>query len=428
MDKILGKIKDLIEKETEEEVLRDIIATSCEKLSEISPENNEEQLLLICNFISPNNVRVISKLANIYYKKNDLVKSLSLAKKAVYLTNGESITSLMNAAIIATDTDQRDFAKETFQKVLQLDPSNSRAKFGLGIESFKDKKYCDGWELYLQRHAAFSTVDRESKKTKLLERWDGKSEGDVYFYNEQGYGDLIFSLRFWHHLDNKKNNISFVLDKNISALFESTKYSKLINKKLKNPKYKCSVLDIPALFQDCNFNAEKYQSIFNQHRAKKRKKPKIGITFCGGSTYAADMRRSVHLCFFKELITDPNYDFFIFQKEYKNSKFFDKSCTCKEYPTKLSDYKITADCLLDMDALITIDSSVAHLGGALGVPTFVLLEQVPDFRWYPYKNNMPWYNSWVPIRQANRCDWPSAIKKLKKKLSKYFNQSPDRRM
>lgn len=416
----LFDIKNFIEKESNQEVLKVILFNSCEKLSEVSAESIEEQLLLICNFINPNNTRVLTKLANIYYKKNDLAKSLSLAKKAVHLTNHTNINCLMNSAIIAADADQRDYAKEKFDQVLKIDPENSRAKFGLGIESFKEKKYEIAWNLYLNRHLAFDTKQNEPDKIKNLPRWDGNSAGDIYFYNEQGYGDLIFSIRFWHHLKEIANDYSFILDKNMAALISDTPFKKNVNRKLKNPKYKCSVLDLPAIFNDSKFNSDKYEYIFQQHKIKKRKKPKIGITFCGGSSYSADIRRSIHICFLKETISQKNYDFFIFQKEYKNSNFYDKSCSAKEFPQKLENYKTTADALLKMDAIISIDSSVAHLAGALGVPTFILLEKFPDFRWYPFDNKIPWYKSWIPIKQTNRCDWPSAVNKLNRKLDKHF--------
>lgn len=426
MEYDLSKIENFIENNNNPEHLKYILSQSCEKLSEISPEQSEEQLLLICNFVTPNNVRVLSKLANLYYKKNDLAKSLSLAKKAVFLTQEKDVNSLMNAAIIASDADQRDYAKQKYNQVLTIDPTNARAKFGLAIESFKDKDYKNGWSLYLNRHSAFDTARNEPSKIKNLPRWDGESEGEIYFYNEQGYGDLIFSIRFWHNLEKIKNKFSMIFDKNISSLIKMTKFSKFVGRQLKNPKFKCSVLDLPALFADQDYREDYYKSIFDQHKPKNRKKPKIGITFCGGSTYAADSRRSIHLCFLKQLIKNKNYNFCIFQKDYKDSKFFDFSCSTKEYPIKLDNFSTTASCLLDLDALISIDSSVAHLSGALGVPTFVLLEKVPDFRWYPYTKKIPWYNSWIPARQASRCDWSKAVGNLENKLEKYFIQHLDR--
>ena len=93
----ISKMRKMIARENDQEFLKELLSLSCERLSELSVNSLEEQLLLICNFVSPENVRILTKLANIYYKKNDLGKALSLAKKAVFLTENSNLNCLLNA-------------------------------------------------------------------------------------------------------------------------------------------------------------------------------------------------------------------------------------------------------------------------------------------------------------------------------------------
>jgi ADP-heptose:LPS heptosyltransferase len=70
--------------------------------------------------------------------------------------------------------------------------------------------------------------------------------------------------------------------------------------------------------------------------------------------------------------------------------------------------------------VITIDTSVAHLAGALGKPTWVLLPFMPDFRWLIGREDSPWYDSLRLFRQPAIGDWPSVIARARIELSRWL--------
>jgi ADP-heptose:LPS heptosyltransferase len=84
---------------------------------------------------------------------------------------------------------------------------------------------------------------------------------------------------------------------------------------------------------------------------------------------------------------------------------------------ELQDFADTAGLCELMDIIISVDTSVAHLGGALGRPTWVLLPFCPDWRWLLERSDSPWYPSMTLYRQTARGDWDSVINRLHHDLS-----------
>ena len=87
---------------------------------------------------------------------------------------------------------------------------------------------------------------------------------------------------------------------------------------------------------------------------------------------------------------------------------------------ELSDFTDTAVLAQALDLVISIDTSVIHLTGGLGVPTWTLLAFAPDFRWMLDRDDTPWYPTMRLFRQTNRGDWPSVIDQVRAALIERF--------
>jgi ADP-heptose:LPS heptosyltransferase len=85
----------------------------------------------------------------------------------------------------------------------------------------------------------------------------------------------------------------------------------------------------------------------------------------------------------------------------------------------------TAAIMQSLDLIITADTSIAHLGGALGRPTWVLLKHVPDWRWLLTRDDSPWYPSLRLFRQDADGDWASAVAKAADALQRAVNATPN---
>ena len=84
----------------------------------------------------------------------------------------------------------------------------------------------------------------------------------------------------------------------------------------------------------------------------------------------------------------------------------------------IRDSASTATLMEQLDLIITIDTSVAHLAGALGKPTWLLLSATPDWRWMLERSDSPWYPSMRLFRQAKPGDWSEPLAKLREELGR----------
>ena len=85
--------------------------------------------------------------------------------------------------------------------------------------------------------------------------------------------------------------------------------------------------------------------------------------------------------------------------------------------SNVTDFRDTAERLGGLDALVSVDTAVAHLAGAMGLPTFVLLPHIPDWRWMLSRSDSPWYQSVRLFRQTKPGDWCEPIQALREVLS-----------
>jgi ADP-heptose:LPS heptosyltransferase len=92
----------------------------------------------------------------------------------------------------------------------------------------------------------------------------------------------------------------------------------------------------------------------------------------------------------------------------------------KRYPGAITSFADTAALIMHMDVVISVDTAISHLSGALGRPTWVMLNQYgQDWRWLLDRNNSPWYSTATLFRQPTRGDWASVTKKISQYLSWY---------
>jgi lipoprotein NlpI len=145
---------------------------------------------------------------------------------------------------------------------------------------------------------------------------------------------------------------------------------------------------------------------------------KVGISWRGSAEHKRDRQRSVPLLAFAPLEGVPGVRLVSLQKGPGREQLSDQSeCLhVLDMADQLEDFADTAALMSNLDLVITVDTAVAHLAGALGIPVWVALPLVPDWRWLLEREDSPWYPSMRLFRQTAWGDWTAVFERLTEAL------------
>ncbi len=152
-------------------------------------------------------------------------------------------------------------------------------------------------------------------------------------------------------------------------------------------------------------------------RLPRNSRPRIGVVWSGRPTHKNDRNRSLEL---RQLlpIVGPDAEWFCLQKEIRASdRIALQQSSIANFSDDLRDFSDTAALVDLMDLVITVDTSVAHLAGAMGKPVWILLPYNPDWRWLLDRPDSPWYPSARLFRQPRPGDWASVIDAVRAALA-----------
>ena len=145
---------------------------------------------------------------------------------------------------------------------------------------------------------------------------------------------------------------------------------------------------------------------------------KIGVVWAGNPKNKNDHKRSCSLKDFEHLTSIRELSFYSLQKGQASVEANNppKGMNIINLDNELNDFADTAAAIINLDLVISVDTSVAHLAGAIGKPVWTLLPSVPDWRWLLERNDSPWYPSMRLFRQTQLYDWDGVFEQVKKAL------------
>lgn len=154
-----------------------------------------------------------------------------------------------------------------------------------------------------------------------------------------------------------------------------------------------------------------------------RTKPRIGLVWSGSPHHGNDQNRSLAVSMLDQLVSDAA-EFICLQKEFRNDddRFVQQQFNVRTFGEQLRDFSDTAALVAALDLVVTVDTSIAHLAGALGKPVWILLPFAPDFRWLLERTDSPWYPSARLFRQPGFGQWPPVLADLREALAEQFKQ------
>jgi len=142
--------------------------------------------------------------------------------------------------------------------------------------------------------------------------------------------------------------------------------------------------------------------------------PRVGLAWAGSRRNVGDRKRSIPLRLLLPLLKVPGIQFVILQKEFQegDAGLLQRLPGVIDPSRYLGDFAATAAAVAALDLVISVDTAVAHLAGALGRKTWLLLPFSADWRWLSEREDSPWYPTMRLFRQATIGDWASVIERV----------------
>ena len=316
-------------------------------------------------------------------------------------------------------------AAKFYDKALSISPAYSGARYNKSLLMLLLGDYQGGWAL----HESRLNMDDVKKKLPVFDepRWDGCEDiigKRLFIHEEQGLGDLIHFCRY----------VPALIDKGVEVFLETPKALAPLLKTL-HPKVRlvltgarppdfdfyCPLMSLPfaakttldTISGAAYLSSDKARVAQWKARIGESKAAQIGLVWSGNSAHRNDHHRSIEL---QDLlpILDKSHDWHSLQKEYRPNDIDVMECQTKiiQHQDELSDFADTAALIENLDLVITVDTSVAHLAGSLGKPVWILLPKVPDYRWMLDRSDTPWYRSARLYRQSALGDWTDVLEKV----------------
>ena len=371
--------------------------------------------------LEPQQANHFYSLGNAVYQLGELERATAAFQRAVEL-NPRDAESWNNLGKCLKESNRISESVAAYDHALALNPRYLLALQGRSISLLTAGRLAEGFRDYELRWLTLKP--REFTAT----RWAGQPiPGKILFLHaEQGFGDGIQSARYARLARERCAGVILECRPELKTLFaHSGVADKVIafGEEIPPADFYTSVISLPGLL---GITLENIPGRSPYLHAPPASQPlaahsgnfKVGLVWAGSPGHHDDANRSVPLAMLSPVLAVPGVSFFSLQMPVPPRD----AATLKNFQNLVKlggfrDFLNTASVVAEMDLVISVDTSVAHLAGALGKPVWNLVQFAPDWRWFAqFGEKTPWYPTMRLFRQTRRGDWPPVITRVAAEL------------
>ena len=360
-------------------------------------------------------------IANIYLELTNYDQAIKYFQKAIYF-NPQYHEAYSNLGVCFFFKGLVNEAISNYKKSLSIKPDFAEAHFNLALSLLLLGNFQQGWQEYKWRWRLPNFKPPVTNKPF----WDGSDNKRLLIFGEQGFGDNIQFVRYVNLILQKNISVILACPDELKSLFSfSFKDIKVVTlKDIQEEDFDCycPLLDLPRLF-NTNLNnipqqvpylkasqemIERFKSLLGNN-----KRFKVGLIWHGSKDNKRGYYRSVDKRFINIITTLNEIEFVSIHRDNIN----ETEKRIHDFSKELLDFHHTAGLIENLDLIITIDTSVAHLAGALGKPVWLMLHYISDWRWLLDRSDTPWYPSMTIFRQSEIDNWSNVLREILMKLA-----------
>ena len=318
-------------------------------------------------------------------------------------------------------------ASAAFARIERLPGRSHRSESMISQWKLLNGQFLDGFRAYESRW--FAANGPRASYFGSAPRWNGSdslSGSTIVIHCEQGAGDSIQFSRYLRLLKSSGARIILLAPESLKKIFESSAVAELVlgsDDPLPSHDYHCPLLSLPYSFKTTLETIPALTPYLRVSEGDKnawserlgpRRSLRIGLAWSGRRENPRDEARSLEfLRFMRALPLGPEYVCLQPEIRHEDAFLMQARPDIRHFADYLSDYADTAALVENLDLVVSVDTSVAHLAGALGKPVWILLPNDPDFRWLLGREDSPWYPSARLIRQPSFRDWDSVLARVR---------------
>ncbi len=392
-----------------------------------------EQILLDLLARDENYAGAYANLGNIYNKQNRYDKALWAHEKALEL-DSKAASNYANIGITYKNLHRYEEAKEALETAIMIDPHFTNAHFDLATTYLMLEEYESGFEAYEWRFQKpqMRTLLQESEEIvsqpKFALDLETKNK-TLLLYTEQGFGDILQFSRFVSLLKKRFSDLTVHIQvrKELKTLFEELDmFDKVYDKEesLGAFDYQYALMSLPYLFgvtkEEIDNQAYIPMPTGELEIELDSDTSNIGIVWGASNTGESYHDKVFSLEYFKPLLKEDAIRLYSLQVGEDAAQIeelgLDKDIV--DLAPLLTDFRQTALAINQLDMVVTSDTSVAHLAGALGKEVVILLQKNADWRWGRGGEESVWYESATLLRQEKQGEWDVVFDQLESLLKK----------
>ena len=373
-------------------------------------------------------------LGNIMLQERQMAAAIERFKQAIALkpTYAEAHSNTGNAC---KELGRYQDALQHYNRALYHKPDLAEANFNRSLIHLLHQDFQQGWEGFEWRFKLPDAGAVYPHRFKVP-RWDGSNfKGRrLLVHCEQGFGDTLQFIRYLPMVKKLGGSVIFETRKELMGILKKVPgMDSLIQRSPDGNHgepfdYHIPLMSLPGVFQTRLETIPSHtpyiladdRKLVKWRRIISGQKPefKIGIVWAGRPGHTNDHNRSCGMDVFLPLSQIPGVQLFSLQKGEGVARLKEVSNggAIVNLGERLVDFEDTAGAIANLDLIVSVDTAVAHLAGAMGNPVWLLLPFVPDWRWLLNRTDTPWYPTMRLFRQPEAGDWHTVFRNVSESL------------
>jgi tetratricopeptide (TPR) repeat protein len=365
--------------------------------------------------LQPANAAAHNNFGRVLAQRDELDAAIGHFRQAIAL-QPHAIDAHINLGNVLLEEGDAPGAHQSYARALAIDPAHETAHWNDGLALLVQGDLAEGFRRWRWNVAAAKRFDAPEWRGEEL------NGATILIHAEQGFGDAIHFARYIPLVAARGGRVIFEAPVELHRVFatiEGVEEVVAFGDRLPDFAWQCPLLSLPLAFnttlrdlpRNVPYLSADPEAIEDWRRRMAGPELKVGLVWAGRPEHKRDRHRSMALAELAPLAAIPNVAFYALQKGAAagEAEHAPEGMRLEILSPLLGDFADTAAAIMALDLVITVDTSVAHLAGALGKPVWILHAYAPDWRWLESRSDSPWYPTAELFRQDEPRRWAPVV-------------------